>query len=517
VTVTDILRTLARFRRLALAVAIATIAVGTFAALSPPDRYKASSTVLVQPKLANGQAVSVQVVDFLVPAFIKTIDTRTFQRDAAERIDASVRGEHISINAASTPGTGILTIETTSTARGAVAPWSKALADQLVRQTDSDFVDLTTIDTAVTPSAPYAPNRPLLIGIAVLLGLIDAVIAAMVASAVRGRSDRASELRERFGAAVLGEIPKMRSSLADLTPAELMVHPAATRVAEALQTLRANVTIAMAEQPHPWLVVTSADQSEGKSTIASSLAWLLASVTRPTLLVDGDARRPRAHRRMRSPIGTGLGAVGPDNLGSVVQATESPWLRFLGAGSPDRHPAEIASTHLQHLLRQAEKTDEVVLIDAPPLPVAAETIVFASGAGSVLLVIDSRRRDLTNVERVITALQDRDVHILGVVINRSRRKLRTGYYAQNPIKSTPAPVAVEPAPAPAPEPEPEPEPPVEMVAPEPEPEPAPEPVEEKVASHIYETLTAPRDTGLTFEPRWPPAPASLLPGEREQH
>jgi capsular exopolysaccharide synthesis family protein len=452
-TINDILRSVARFRRLALLVAIVTLAVGTFAALSPPDRYRATSTVLVQPKLANGQAVSVQVVDFLVPSFIKTIGTRSFRADAAERVEAAARGADVHISSTATTGTGILTVQVTSTTASAVAPWADALAEQLVRTTDSDFVDLTVIDDAIEPSSPYAPSREAILGASVLVAALLALLSAVAASAIRGRGDRASELRERFGAAVLGEIPRLRGSLATLSPAELITTDAASRVVEALQTMRANVTIALAEQEHPWFVVTSADPSEGKSFISTSLAWLLASVNRSTILVDGDSRRPTAHRRVGAAIGVGLESVGPDDLSERLQPTENPRLRFLGAGSPDRHPAEIASTHLPHLLRQATAASDVVIIDSPPLPSAAETIVYASGVGAVLLVIDARRRDLTNVERVISALHDRDVKILGVVINRSRRKVRAGgYYAQAGARRavTAAPVASAPPPPPPP-------------------------------------------------------------------
>jgi capsular exopolysaccharide synthesis family protein len=430
VTITDILRTLARFRRLAIFVAIITLAVGSVAAFAPPDRFHAASTVLVQPRLVNEQAVSVQLVDFLVPTFIRTMDTRDFRRDASRDVPASVRDAHIDIDATATLGTGIITIEVSSTERDAVAPWAQAMAGHLVDSIDNDFVALDEIDTAVTPSGPYAPRRGLILAITALLALVDALVAATIASAVRGGGDRVSELRDRFGAAVLGEIPRIRSSLAELGPAELMTHPGAAKVAESLQTLRANVTIALEERPHPWVVVTSSVPGEGKSLISTSLAWLIASVNRPTILVDGDSRRPAAHRRLRLSIGQGLESIGPHDLRAHLQATDSQWLRFLGAGRPDRHPAEIASTHLPNLLQQASMGGDVVIIDSPPLPVAAETIVFASACESVLLVIDARRRDLSNVERVITALQDRDVHILGVVINRSRRKVQSGYYAQ---------------------------------------------------------------------------------------
>jgi capsular exopolysaccharide synthesis family protein len=430
VTLNDIIRSLSRFRRLANAVALLTLAVGVFLAVTPPDRYKATSTVLVQPQLTeDGQPVSVQVIDFLVPSLLRTVDTRGFQATAGEELSVAVRATDVDVSATSESGTGIVTITVTSTDADVVAPWAQAIAEHLVEQPDDELVELTIVEDAVAPEAPYAPNRLLIVVIAMVLAVVNAILAAVIASAVRGRGDRVTELRDRFGALVLGEIPRLRTSTADLAPAEMIDggHPA---LADALQTLRANVTIALGERPHPWLVVTSAVPGEGKSMISTSLAWMFASVQRPTILVDGDSRRPSAYRRLRLAVGSGLEALGSNKLASVLQATDSAWLRFLGSGHPDRHPAEIASTNLPHLLREAGESGDTVIIDAPPLPAAAETIVYASACQSVVIVIDARRRDLTNVERMITTLQDRDVHILGVVINRSRRRMPSGYYAK---------------------------------------------------------------------------------------
>ena len=432
-TLTDLLRSLNRFRRLVNVVALLTIGIGIFMAVSPPDRYRSTATVLVQPQLTEeGQPVAVQTIDFLVPSYLKTVDTRTFRSETARDVEPAARDAAIDIDASAESGTGIVTVTVSSTDRDATAPWAQALAERLADQTDDEFVTLTVVDDAVEADAPYAPNRALIVLIAIVLALVNGVLAAVIASAVRGRADRVTELRERFGALVLGEIPRLRRSQADLSATELVGTTSNPALADALQALRANVSLALADRPHPWLLVTSAQPSEGKSTVSTALALLFASVQRKTLLVDGDSRRPSAYRRLGVSVGIGLEGVAARGVEPLLQATESPWLRFLGSGHPDRHPAEIASTNLPILLRHVEEHGETLVVDAPPLPAAAETILYASACENVLLVIDARRRDLTNVERVITTLKDRDVHILGVVINRSRRRRKSSYYSRTP-------------------------------------------------------------------------------------
>ena len=116
----------------------------------------------------------------------------------------------------------------------------------------------------------------------------------------------------------------------------------------------------------------------------------------------------------------------------LLQRTSVPSLRLLSAGVPKRHPAEVLRTNLPPVL--ASLKHDTVVIDCPPMDGFAETGSITTLAGSVILVVDRRRRDYLDVERSLAALHDRGAEILGIVINRSSRKSAAGkyYYAAAP-------------------------------------------------------------------------------------
>jgi tyrosine-protein kinase Etk/Wzc len=299
------------------------------------------------------------------------------------------------------------------------------MAQNLIDSTTGDFTTLTLLDNPIAPSQPYAPARLLILALSVVIALFAAIISVIVASSFRARGDGAAEIRERFGARVLAEIPNLSRVLAASDPATLAVNRRAYDAIDALQSLRANLSFLLVDRAEPWLVVTSAAKREGKSFISVHLSWLLGSLGQRTLLLDADARQSTAHKMLGLSISPGLGDLTESNLRAITQGSANENLMYVGPGVPDRHPAELASAYLPSLLEQVDDAGLTLVVDAPPMLGAAETTVYAAGCGAVLLVIDARRRAFDDVEQTIMALNDRKVEVLGVVINRVRRPRRS--------------------------------------------------------------------------------------------
>ena len=118
------------------------------------------------------------------------------------------------------------------------------------------------------------------------IGLIAGIFAAVVAARLRHSLDRGRTVRQRLGTTVLGEVPAirgLRSERHDLLPWLASSPP--SELVEAFQAIRTNVEFRLADLDARTIVVTSYQASAGKSTIATGLAWSLAAVGRPALLL----------------------------------------------------------------------------------------------------------------------------------------------------------------------------------------------------------------------------------------
>ena len=78
---------------------------------------------------------------------------------------------------------------------------------------------------------------------------------------------------------------------------------------EAIRTIRSGVLLSGMDSPRKVVLLTSSMPDEGKTTVASNLAFAFAQVKK-TLLIDADMRRPKIGRRARrrrataGPVGT---------------------------------------------------------------------------------------------------------------------------------------------------------------------------------------------------------------------
>lgn len=80
-------------------------------------------------------------------------------------------------------------------------------------------------------------------------------------------------------------------------------------IAEQFRTIRTNIQFSSADRQLKTLVFTSADPSEGKSTISSNVAVTWADQGNKVLLIDGDLRRPTVARSFRVSNSHGLTTI----------------------------------------------------------------------------------------------------------------------------------------------------------------------------------------------------------------
>jgi capsular exopolysaccharide synthesis family protein len=138
---------------------------------------------------------------------------------------------------------------------------------------------------------------------------------------------------------------------------------------------------------------------------------------RHTLLIDGDLRRPTAHRLVRISRRQGLSNVLKNQLDLEEAAvrTTIPNLSVLPAGPSVKNPlALLTSDRFLEVLEEAKARYDVIFIDSPPLLPVVDTKLMKKLADLVLFVV---RADSTPRDAVLRSMADmRDV--AGVVFNQ---------------------------------------------------------------------------------------------------
>jgi succinoglycan biosynthesis transport protein ExoP len=276
--------------------------------------------------------------------------------------------------------------------------------------------NVTVVDFAQRPGAPYKPDLQKNLLMWFVYGLLGAVAAVAGLEILDDTFKSPQEIEEKLGLAVLGLIPKAKEDIFEI----LRTSPVSP-ISESYRSLRTALQFSTSSGLPKTLVVTSPNPGEGKSTTSVALAVNFAQLGMKVLLIDSDLRNPSAHRLLGREAETGLtnylvgGAIAPD----VLQETDFSGLHFIASGPLPPNPAELlAGQNMARLLSSASENFDIIIIDAPPVLGLADAPLLGSIAAGTLLVlgVGEARRGVVNV--ALKRLHFARAQMVGVVLNK---------------------------------------------------------------------------------------------------
>jgi exopolysaccharide/PEP-CTERM locus tyrosine autokinase len=191
--------------------------------------------------------------------------------------------------------------------------------------------------------------------------------------------------------------------------------------AEQFKILRTNILFPVAGQPPQSILVTSAAPEEGKTFTAANLAISIAlNINKHVLLIDADLRRPQLHQRFGFGDVPGLSNYLADgtSLPSLLLKTRVDKLTLLPGGAPPENPSElISSERMASLIAEVSSryADRLIVIDAPPPALTAETGVLARQVDGIIIVVRFLRTRQGDLADLIARVGEKK--ILGSVVN----------------------------------------------------------------------------------------------------
>ncbi len=258
--------------------------------------------------------------------------------------------------------------------------------------------NVRVLDEAVVPEAPIKPQRRTVIAVSLVLGLFAGVVAAFLRNAfVEQRIRDPHEVEANTGLPVFSTIPVSQTQasiakrrLSGATGVRLLAveHPDDLAV-ESLRSLRTAMQFAMLESPNNRVMITGATPGVGKSFVTANFAALMAAAGKRTLLIDADLRRGHIHQYLGLQRHGGLSELiaGSLTIQQTVHKQVVPNLDLLATGQLPPNPAELlVSESFKTTLDRLSELYDLVVIDTPPVLVAADTAIVATHAGTVLLV-----------------------------------------------------------------------------------------------------------------------------------
>jgi capsular exopolysaccharide synthesis family protein len=174
------------------------------------------------------------------------------------------------------------------------------------------------------------------------------------------------------------------------------------------------------------LLVTSASEAEGKSTVTANLGVTFAQQGMRVLLIDGDLRRPTIHKMFAVPQAPGFSQVvlGQESLEQAIKPTRIEGLFVMPAGTLPPNPAELlGQEQTAALLAQLSGEFDMVLIDSSPVAAAADAIILATLADGVLMVVRAGETDRAAAQYALQQIERVGGKVVGAVLNDPDAKL----------------------------------------------------------------------------------------------
>jgi succinoglycan biosynthesis transport protein ExoP len=188
---------------------------------------------------------------------------------------------------------------------------------------------------------------------------------------------------------------------------------------EALDRIYQNIQLQQSASTSSPLMITSALDGEGKSTIALGLAISAARLHQRVLLIDADFRQPMLHQLLYLPNEYGLSTLLESNATVPIHSdipVSDLHIDILTSGPIPTDPVNLLSSpQMKKLMTAFEQSYDLVLLDAPPVLGMVDALLAASCCRGVVLVTRLDRVTKTALTEATSMLNK--LNAIGVIAN----------------------------------------------------------------------------------------------------
>jgi capsular exopolysaccharide synthesis family protein len=284
------------------------------------------------------------------------------------------------------------------------------------------------ITPALIPAVPIRSRQY----INLLQGFIGGIVLGVATAFVLEKFDKtvktSESVQDLLDYTLLGYIPPFPNGSFN---SEVIVRKQPDNyVSESFRMLHTNLRFFNGNKSIKVIVVSSAVPREGKSTVSANLAFSISQSGRNVLLVDADLRNPSQHQIWEIPNEVGLGNILNDQMEVDQAITEiTPNLDVLTAGPVNHNPAVLLDSHkMTAFLAQVSQQYDFIIIDTPPLTLAADATILGKLVNGILFVVRPGVIDSKSISLSKEMLEKADQNVLGVAINGTSANERYQYY-----------------------------------------------------------------------------------------
>ena len=193
-------------------------------------------------------------------------------------------------------------------------------------------------------------------------------------------------------------------------------------MAEVYRVLRNNIEFAYNNSNLKSVLVTSARNGEGKTTVAANLAITMANSGKKVLLIDCNLNSPSLHKVFNIDNNLGLTTILNDEKykGEVINKTSYDNLYLLTSGINSEKFAELLmSKKISDFFKVAKEKYDFIIVDSPAVMERSDAQIISQYVEGCLLVIRAGQVNKEEAKQTKELLEKVNAKILGAVLNKT--------------------------------------------------------------------------------------------------
>jgi capsular exopolysaccharide synthesis family protein len=292
----------------------------------------------------------------------------------------------------------------------------------LLANTEAGAINIIrVIEPADLPNLPMNTHKELIVLLASGIGLVLAVGVVYGIEYLDDTLKTEEDLNHILEMPVIGYIGELPEGEKAYT---FMVDQPRSPIAESFRSLRTNLEFVSVGKPVKTVLVSSPGMSDGKSSVATNLAFSIAQAERKVILVDADLRCQTLHQKLGVSNQQGLSDVfrGRASLREVmVPVDQDGRFLFIPSGPVPPNPTELLMTaRMDQILAELKELADIVILDSAPFFIADASVLSAKVDG-VLLVVRPGTTHKGAVASMREQVRRASAVVLGVIVNQVPR------------------------------------------------------------------------------------------------
>ncbi len=277
------------------------------------------------------------------------------------------------------------------------------------------------LDRAIVEKNPIKPNKAMVLGASALLGLIVAMLLALLRDFMDNKIKTRDDLAHMTRIPFYGVIPHVKTS-----EKMFILEDQQSVASEALRLIRTNLEFISTEKKGKVIVVSSTVPGEGKTTTATNLAGVFGMSDKKCIVISLDMRRPMLHRVFALTNKVGMSTVLSKNseLKDVIwEHKKIENLDIITSGPIPPNPSELMqSGKLGNLIDELRETYDYIIVDAPPMGAITDAILLMKIADISLVVFRSEFSEKDFVSSLEDVIASYKIDNVGLVLNDVKPK-----------------------------------------------------------------------------------------------